>query len=249
MYTSDWLQERLPGDLRARVEERVVIAPPGEAARAIVPDVRVVERPRRAIEGGGGAAVAVAEPEVEAEVGPEEDEPLVLILDDERTVGFIEVVEAGTRDRIVTVIEVLSPANKRPGRDQDKYLQKREELARGRINAVEIDLLRAGDRILAAPRELLPDRYRTPYQVCVQRAARPLAVEVYRAPLRRRLPRVRIPLRETDPDVRLDLQAIVDLTYKNGGYDDIDYKVEPDPPLGPDDAKWADGLLRERQRR
>lgn len=251
MYMSDWLQGRLPGDLRARVEGRLVVEPRGVAARVIVPDVRVVERPRREpAAGGGGGGVAVAEPEVEVEEYDDEvDEPLVLVFDEERTEGFIEIVEAGTRDRVVTVLEVLSPANKRPGRDQDKYLQQREELLRCRINLVEIDLLRAGDRILAAPQEMLPDRYRTPYRVCVRRAARPLEAEVYRAPLRRRLPRVRVPLRDRDPDVRLDLQAVVELAYKNGGYDDIDYKSEPDPPLDPEDARWADARLREAQRR
>jgi hypothetical protein len=57
MYTSDWIQGRLPRDLRSRVEEPVVIAPPGEPARATVPDVRVVERPRRVVEVGSGTAV------------------------------------------------------------------------------------------------------------------------------------------------------------------------------------------------
>jgi len=45
--------------------------------------------------------------------------------------------------------------------------------------------------------------------------------------------------------VPLDLQALVDLCYRNGGYDDIDYRAEPAPPLAPEDAGWADALLRE----
>ena len=60
---------------------------------------------------------------------------------------------------------------------------------------------------------------------------------------------VSIPLRPADPDVLLELQAILDQCYRNGGYDDIDYPGEPDPPLRGDDAAWADALLREQGRR
>ena len=74
-------------------------------------------------------------------------------------------------------------------------------------------------------------------------------VEVYRVPLRERLPVISIPLRPADPDVPLDLQAIVEQCYRNGGYDDIDYKAEPDPSLKAADTKWADALLRELGRR
>jgi hypothetical protein len=109
---------------------------------------------------------------------------------------------------------------------------------------VEIDLLRAGDYVLAAPLNEVPPEYRTPYRICVYRAARPLAYEIYRVPLRDPLPAFRIPLRESDEDVRLDLQPLIDQCYENGGYDDIDYKPEPDPPLPTDDARWADELLR-----
>ncbi len=60
---------------------------------------------------------------------------------------------------------------------------------------------------------------------------------------------IKIPLRPTDRDAYLNLQAILDQCYRNGGYDDIDYRSEPDPPLLPDDASWADALLREHGRR
>jgi hypothetical protein len=74
-------------------------------------------------------------------------------------------------------------------------------------------------------------------------------VEVYRVPLRERLPVISIPLRPADPDVPLDLQQILEQCYRNGGYDDIDYTAEPDPPLKTGDAAWADALLRENARR
>jgi Protein of unknown function (DUF4058) len=67
--------------------------------------------------------------------------------------------------------------------------------------------------------------------------------KVYRASLRERLPVVGIPLRPSDRDLPLELQAIFNQCYRNGGYDDVDYRVAPDPPLLAEDAAWADTLL------
>ena len=64
--------------------------------------------------------------------------------------------------------------------------------------------------------------------------------------LRESLPVISVPLRKTDAEVRLDLQTLVDQCYRNGGYERLNYEREPDPPLDPDDAKWADALLREK---
>ena len=103
--------------------------------------------------------------------------------------------------------------------------------------------------MLMVPPEIVPPSHRTAYQVCVWRAARPDTIAVYRVPLRERLPVISIPLRPADREVPLALQAVVDQCYANGGYDDIDYRGEPDPTLSPDDASWADALLRELARR
>jgi hypothetical protein len=146
---------------------------------------------------------------------------------------------------VVTAIEVLSPTNKGSGEGRRLYLQKREDFQTAAVNTVEIDLLRGGTRVLMVDLEhVSPDRPAA-YQACVWRVDRPRQVELYGMPLRARLPVMAIPLRQADNDVRLDLQAIVDQCYKNGGYDDIDYAGEPDPPLSADDAAWADVLLKE----
>lgn len=151
---------------------------------------------------------------------------------------------------MVTVIEVLSLSNKLPGEGRDLYLKKRTELKHGGVSLVEIDLLRAGERLLPVPSRLVPDSHRTPYQVCVRRGWQPATVELYRVPLRERLPVIKVPLREADRDVPLDLQALIDQCYGNGGYDDdLDYRIPLDPPLEADDAAWADALLRSQGRR
>jgi hypothetical protein len=84
----------------------------------------------------------------------------------------------------------------------------------------------------------------------VQRGWKPFEIEFYRIPLRERLPAIGIPLRRDDRDVPFDLQALLDQCYDVGLYgEEIDYGEDPDPPLSPDDAKWADALLREQGRR
>jgi hypothetical protein len=232
-YACDQLRPRLPKELRARIEERVTLESPEGPDRSFVPDLRVFERrhaPRR--HQNGAVAVATAE-------------PLVLSVDDPAPQGYIEIREANREARLVTVIEVVSPSNKAPGESRDKYLQKLRELREGRVSVVEIDLLRGGTRRLPVPVERLPQEYRTPYQVCVRRGWQLLEVEIYRVSLRERLPAIRIPLRQTDADAPLDLQALIEQCYENGDYEgDLDYQADPEPPLAPDDARWADALLR-----
>jgi Protein of unknown function (DUF4058) len=248
-YIRDQLQASLPADLRARMQERVYIESP-DWRHEYYPDVRVIERPRRPSAGGG---TAVAEPASIARAddgAPVPAQPIVIHLDAEPvTEGYIEIIDVKSGHRVVTSIEVLSPANKHAGEGQRLFLQKREDMKRAGVNTVEIDLLRGGDRVLMVPAEQIPPSYRTDYQVCVWCASRPGSVLVYRAPLRERSPVIPIPLRPTDPDALLDIQAVVDQCYRNGGYDDIDYTDEPEPRLKKADAAWADALLREQGRR
>ncbi len=252
-YIRDQLQVSLPDDLRARMQERVYIETP-DWRHEHDPDVRVIERPRQPpAPGGTAAAAAVAEP---APIARDENRvpaparPIGIDLDAEPvTEGYIEIVDVKSGHRVITSIEVLSPANKHAGEGQRLFLQKREDMRHADVNIVEIDLLRGGDRVLMVPPERIPPSHRTEYQVCVWCAARAGSAMVYAAPLRERLPVVPIPLRSTDPDALLDLQAVVDLCYRNGGYDDIDYAGEPEPRLKKDDAAWADALLREQGRR
>src|SRR5207302_3140622 len=135
-------------------------------------------------------------------------QPLIVMSEEEVTQGFIEIRDASAGHRLVTVIEVLSPANKVPGEGQEKYLQKRQELREARVSLVEIDLVRTGKRPLPVSPESLPPSFRTTYHVWVRRGWQLIKAEIYRVPLRERLPVIRIPLRQTDTDVPLDLQAL-----------------------------------------
>lgn len=52
---------------------------------------------------------------------------------------------------MVTVIEVVSYSNKARGPGRELYERKQQECREGRVNLVEIDLLRSGPWVLAAP--------------------------------------------------------------------------------------------------
>jgi len=234
-YLCDQLQAELPRDLRARLEERVTVDVPTNG-RPIFPDVRVLQQKRsqRTRKGStNGSAGAFAEP-VYVELGAEITE------------AYIEIRDATSGHKLITVIEVLSSSNKCAGTGRDQYMQKRHELRSGRINLVEIDLLRAGPRPFPFHADLLRVDHLTPYHAWVCRGSTPDKAEVYPIPLDQRLPIIRIPLRQIDKDVSLDLQALIDECYRKGRYEfDLDYQHEPDPPLERADARWADSLLRE----
>jgi Protein of unknown function (DUF4058) len=231
-FAQGLLNENLPRDLRARVQERVLVELPSED-RVYYPDVRVVEH-ERPVQGGMGVAAAA---------GAIPAEPLEVAFLEPETQGFLEIVESHPERRVITVLEILSPSNKYAGVGRDLYRRKQNDLAEGGISLVEIDLLRAGPHVLQVPLGQYPPTYRTPYKVCVHRGWKASA-EIYRVPLRERLPAIRVPLRQTDGDVLLDLQALIAQVYRHGRYDDIDYTAAAVPPLAPDDAAWADELLR-----
>jgi hypothetical protein len=187
--------------------------------------------------------VFVDNPDVdERGVWPVGDEPV--------TETFIEIIDIASGRQVVAVIEILSPANKRPGAGQDLYLKKLRELNAGRMSLVEIDLLRTGQFVLSVQPRRIHLSHRTPYRVVVRRRWTPWQAELYPVALRERLPAIRVPLRETDADMSLDLQAVLERCYDNGAYqDDIDYEGQANPPLEGDEAAWADVLLREKGRR
>src|SRR6266545_4130168 len=229
IYARDQLEEQLPGNLIARVEERIVFEVETEQSHTAYPDVKITERPGRR-----GAATAVL-----SEVAVREP-VIVECATEPATETYINILEAGPAQRLVTVIEVLSLSNKLPGDGQRQYRPKQWELCRAGVSLVEIDLLRQGQRVLGLPALRIPRRVRTTYQVCVRRGSEAQRFEVYPVPLEAPLPAFRVPLRKKDADIRLDLQALLEQVYRKGRYHlTINYHEPPDPPLTREEAKWA----------
>jgi len=100
--------------------------------------------------------------------------------------------------RIVTLIELLSPTNKRAGGDgREQYLDKREEIIQSRTNLVELDLLRGGQRL-----PMQGDLPRADYYALVRRGWRRRRAAVYAWTLQQRLRRFRSRCSRTNPNRR-----------------------------------------------
>jgi hypothetical protein len=242
-YACDALQPQLRPALIAQIDERLIVESDSADDRAIFPDVKVAEEHDRLRPAGLDAsesegAVSVAEP------------PLLLSIEGETpTEGFINIVDPAPKNRLVTVIEFLSPSNKLPGEGQRQYRQKQIELRSAGVSLVEIDLIRTGDWTVDVPMRRVPRSHRTLYRVCVHRGWRGSEYEFYRARINQRLPIVNIPLREKDKDAKLDVQLLIDQTYRNGAYDRINYGEPANPPLEGDPASWAEKMLKTSQAR
>jgi hypothetical protein len=138
--------------------------------------------------------------------------------------------------RLVTAIEVLSPANKRGARRE--YLRKRRRLLLSSAHLLEIDLLRRGRRL--PMRDPLP---RVPYFVFLSRAEDRPFTDVWPLRLTDPLPRVPVPLGKGDADLEQDLQQALSVTYDTFSYHlAVDY-ARP-PRLRTENAAWATERIR-----
>lgn len=215
-----------------RVEERVYIADDDDSEHPFrFPDLRVAEKPGRS-----------GKPTTEEEVTMAA-KPLTLTTIDNEEVAEarLEVIDREGYE-VVTVIEVVSPSNKKLGSEgRASYLKKRKEVLLSNCHWVEIDLHRAGTPVFRHR------RVKTPYFVHVSPADLRPKGHVWPIVLREPLPAITIPLRKKDGEVALDLQQVLNSAYDRAAYDrTIDYNREPVPPLSADDAAWADALLREK---
>jgi len=140
------------------------------------------------------------------------------------------------------VIEVLSPANKRPGKGREMYEEKRDQVFGSRSHLVEIDLLR-----IYEPLPVFGDNIEGSYRILVSRGDCRPAADLYLFNLPDAIPAFPLPLRSGDVEPIVDLQALLNEVYDRAGYDfTIDYTAELVPALSESDAVWADAWLRER---
>ena len=160
-----------------------------------------------------------------------------VIVEEERF-PYLEIRDRDKRE-VVTVIELLSPANKTDGRDQ--YLAKVQRVLASKANFVEIDLLRAHakmpwDRLPACDYYALVSRY-------ADRQGRDPRADFWPLGIRDPLPTIPIPLRPGEVEPTVDLQAILNHVYDEADYGMFLYEFDPEPRLSVADAAWAAQLL------
>ena len=164
-------------DYIVKMDERIYVHDVEQDARVFLGRADVsVAHPQEGGETSSGTALLEAPAKVRLPVVDLERDP------------FIEIRDRRSR-RLITVIELLSPSNKNPGRDRDQYINKRDQLLGGSVHFVEIDLLRGGPRM---PAEDLPE---CDYCVIVSRAELRPTAGVWPIHLREPLPTIPIPLR------------------------------------------------------
>jgi hypothetical protein len=234
----DALADLVPRHYLVRAEERsyLLLATEDEKEeREFYPDVRVIEqesRPRKRGKrrpGSAGVADAALEPE-------QQPMKLSALVENEVRETYIDIFATEPEQRLVTTIEVLSPANKeRGGYGRELYLRKRQAALVCGVHLVEIDLVRAGTRM--PMRDPWPA---SPFTLLVARAKQEFSCDVWPAYFHLPLPAIPIPLAAPDADVSLDLQPLIDAIYTRLRYaDTIDYNK----PLIPPPTKAEEGWL------
>ena len=164
------------------------------------------------------------------------------IIRDEHHEEFIEVRQRSD-GRLISLLDVVSPANKTLSAARGAYLEKRQEAKSAGASLVEIDLILQGTPTLDYSREGLPD---WDYAVTVTRCTQPERFEIYTATLQKKLPRFRLPLAADDRDSVLDLQTVFSRCYDPGSFcGKIDYGRDPATTLVADDRKWLNDWLKQ----
>jgi hypothetical protein len=229
VHVAEDLAPRLRPRYYVAVEERTYLAAPTEPVFAGQPDVAAVQ-PVAAPAGTRVATLPAATAAITVEV------PLPDVIHE----TYLEVRAVGN-DRVITVLEILSPTNKRSGEGRRLYLEKRQRVLGSLTNLVEIDLLRAGRRMLVYG-TIPPSDYR----LLISRRSRRPAADLIPFSVRQPIPTFELPLLPGDTEPTVDLNRLLHELYDRAGYDlRIDYRKEPLPPLRGDDAEWADALLRQ----
>ena len=127
-------------------------------------------------------------------------------------------VETVPHRELVTIVEVLSPTNKAPGKERNRYERKREVIVGSGANLVEIDLLR---RWQPMPLETPPPP--SDYRILVCRSLKSPGALLYPFMVRQRIPKFTMPLLSEDeahaPEV--DLGAIVDRLHHTARYGQV----------------------------
>jgi hypothetical protein len=225
----------------------VGIVEEGGQARRIVADLAIASRPGPAPAPGQTAVLTAPR------LTPSESIQVTFKAEPLRH-AFLEIRDARRGHHLITLIEIASPSNKRPGTDRRMYLHKQREVLDSDARLVELDLLRGGERLLAnlylqeTVNELVPP---PDYLVLVNRAWErvddAMGCEIFPVLVTGPLPCIKVPLRHKESEVLLDLQFAFNRVYDSGPYrrGAIDYSQPPDPPLQGETAAWAEQRVRD----
>ena len=166
------------------------------------------------------------------------------VVREEHCEEYIEIRQRGA-DRLVTVVDVVAPANRTTIIGRHCYLNQR--LANKSANLVEIDVILQGQPTLEHARDGHPD---WDYLITIARSTQPDRLDACPASLQKPLPRFQLPLARDDRDLVIELHSVFNRAYDLGDFaSKIDYKVAPAPTLRDADRQWMDSLLKKQKLR
>ena len=229
---------QLPGNYRIALQRRVEVeepfGPPAELT-LMIPDALVTDEPVPAALTSSRFAAATATASAVMTAPPENAVAVRVRTPREVRVTWLRVESVPNRE-VVTIIEVLSPTNKAPGRGRNRYISKREAIISAGVNLVEIDLLRNWEPM---PLETPPPA--SDYRILVCRGwQRPDAL-LYPFSVRQSIPKFPLPLLPDDPEPEVDLGPIIDGMHHTARYGQIaGYAAPPpEPELAPETQAWV----------
>jgi len=212
------------------VQQRTVIAVVPPDPHPIFPDLAVLELNKSSLMSEESLAAFV--------------EPLIVEIPVQETIteDYLEVVEVASQ-QVVTIIEILSPSNKRPGEDRQAYISKREKIFRTPMNFVEIDLLRDWPPMPFTFSQT--NGHLSHYRILVKRNVSVRHALLYPFSVRDPIPVFPLPLQPGDVEPPVRLGAALKGIYDEYGYDlCLDYNHPSEPPLNDADAQWAAEIVR-----
>lgn len=218
---ADALAPQVAPDYYVRLERRAFLVAPDDLAFIGRPDVAVISptqpHTKQTLPLAEAGVVSIIVP-----MGDEVDEMFLEVHD----------VSSGT---LVTVLELLSPANKLHNDGREAYERKRRYIFSTRTNLVEIDLLRDG-----APMPMDGKKVVSDYRIMVSRSSTRPRAQLYPFNLRQPIPSFHLPLLPGDKEPSVELNEILHDLYGRARYDlSLNYQQPPYPPLSEEDQTWA----------
>ena len=215
------LGPQVPGNYRVDIEERVEIdgpfGPPPDLA-FMIPDALVTDeptgQPSRPSETMGATAVATS---------TVEDYAIRVRMPRQVKVNWLRIETVPNRE-VVTIVEVLSPTNKAPGGERNRYERKREVIVGSGANLVEIDLLRRGQPM---PLETPPPA--SDYRILVCEGWKRPSALLYPFNVQQTIPPFLLPLLPEDKPLQVDLGPIIDRMHHTARYGQVARYHEPPP--------------------
>ena len=227
---ADFLAPQLLPKYQVLIEERIYQVESEDSILIGVPDI-TIQQVRSTSKPVVSGNVAVADLDAQPYVQPR---TVTLMYPETVRQSYLEVREIAT-GQVITVIEVLSPVNKRPGKGRIDYENKRAMVFNSSSNMVEIDLLRSGQPM--AEQDIKP---RSDYRILVSAEEKRPQADLYYFNIQDLIPCFPLPLRSEDACPRVDLRSLLDGIYDRSGYGFvIDYSQPPTPPLSDGSLAWV----------